>query len=316
MPRQNSKRLIGWRCRLLCPSELRRRFSSPDPLSGSTGDPQSLNHYAYVENDPINYVDPTGLDTCNLGAGVTQTNLCNVQLMDGGNENGISSLDWIITSYVPAGSVSEIVGNQPDGTPDYYPAILDFLEDSINDSRGSNNTGKGGAGGSSIQAARNAFCSGIPSGRLASVGGAMGAVGAVSGSISQVVNYDSGQVSDFATGGLQLGWNGAASGSVSAGFTFGNLGDSNSNFSGKFIGGQGGSSEGPGGMVSMSPNASVVVAASSMNVSLIPGPTGGGLLTVTTAAVPAGNVFRNAGNNVATDILDLAMFAIRQMVCH
>ena len=29
----------------------------PDPLSGSTGDPQSLNHYAYVKNDPINAVD-------------------------------------------------------------------------------------------------------------------------------------------------------------------------------------------------------------------------------------------------------------------
>jgi RHS repeat-associated protein len=36
------------------------RFASPDPLSGSTGDPQSLNRYAYVENDPIDFLDPTG----------------------------------------------------------------------------------------------------------------------------------------------------------------------------------------------------------------------------------------------------------------
>jgi RHS repeat-associated protein len=36
------------------------RFSSPDPLSGSTSDPQSLNHYTYVGNDPINAIDPTG----------------------------------------------------------------------------------------------------------------------------------------------------------------------------------------------------------------------------------------------------------------
>src|SRR5260221_8067176 len=38
------------------------RFSSPDPLSGSTANPQSLNHYVYGNNDPINVVDPTGRD--------------------------------------------------------------------------------------------------------------------------------------------------------------------------------------------------------------------------------------------------------------
>ena len=37
------------------------RFSSPDPFSGSTGSPQSLNRYAYVLNDPIRLVDPLGL---------------------------------------------------------------------------------------------------------------------------------------------------------------------------------------------------------------------------------------------------------------
>src|SRR5436853_1750761 len=37
------------------------RFSSPDPFSGSKGDPQSFNHYAYVHNDPVNSLDPMGL---------------------------------------------------------------------------------------------------------------------------------------------------------------------------------------------------------------------------------------------------------------
>jgi RHS repeat-associated protein len=37
------------------------RFNSPDPIGGSSGDPQSLNRYAYVENDPINAADPSGL---------------------------------------------------------------------------------------------------------------------------------------------------------------------------------------------------------------------------------------------------------------
>ena len=39
------------------------RFSQPDPYSGSYdfSDPQSLNRYAYVGNDPVNRKDPSGL---------------------------------------------------------------------------------------------------------------------------------------------------------------------------------------------------------------------------------------------------------------
>jgi RHS repeat-associated protein len=37
------------------------RFSSPDPLPGSTSDPQSLNRYSYVRNMPVMLTDPTGL---------------------------------------------------------------------------------------------------------------------------------------------------------------------------------------------------------------------------------------------------------------
>jgi len=39
------------------------RFTSLDPLSGSTADPQSLNRYSYVKNDPINFADPSGAMT-------------------------------------------------------------------------------------------------------------------------------------------------------------------------------------------------------------------------------------------------------------
>jgi RHS repeat-associated protein len=46
------------------------RFTSPDPLSGTITNPQSLNHYAYVGNDPINAVDPSGADMITIcGAG-------------------------------------------------------------------------------------------------------------------------------------------------------------------------------------------------------------------------------------------------------
>jgi hypothetical protein len=37
------------------------RFSSPDPLAGHLPNPQSLNRYAYVQNDPVDSVDPLGL---------------------------------------------------------------------------------------------------------------------------------------------------------------------------------------------------------------------------------------------------------------
>jgi RHS repeat-associated protein len=36
------------------------RFISPDPIVPSPGDPQSLNRYTYVRNNPVKYIDPTG----------------------------------------------------------------------------------------------------------------------------------------------------------------------------------------------------------------------------------------------------------------
>jgi len=42
-----------------------RRWLSPDPLAGSVFDPQSLNRYAYVLNNPVNLIDPLGLQ-CNV----------------------------------------------------------------------------------------------------------------------------------------------------------------------------------------------------------------------------------------------------------
>jgi RHS repeat-associated protein len=40
------------------------RFDQPDPYDGSyhLTNPQSFNRYAYVQNDPVNFVDPLGLD--------------------------------------------------------------------------------------------------------------------------------------------------------------------------------------------------------------------------------------------------------------
>jgi RHS repeat-associated protein len=45
-------------------SSAQGRFTSPDPLGGSLIDPQTLNRYAYVRNNPLALTDPTGMYTC------------------------------------------------------------------------------------------------------------------------------------------------------------------------------------------------------------------------------------------------------------
>ena len=58
------------------------RWTSPDPYSGSMrlGDPQSFNRYSYVENQPTNFIDPTGLCRFNIfiRIGTNQGQLQNV----------------------------------------------------------------------------------------------------------------------------------------------------------------------------------------------------------------------------------------------
>jgi RHS repeat-associated protein len=48
------------------------RFMSPDPSGAAfsdPGNPQSWNMYSYVQNNPLNSVDPDGLDCVYIGSG-------------------------------------------------------------------------------------------------------------------------------------------------------------------------------------------------------------------------------------------------------
>lgn len=46
------------------------RFVSMDPWEGDIKDPQTLNKYSYVMNNPLKYVDPTGMFLIEFERGV------------------------------------------------------------------------------------------------------------------------------------------------------------------------------------------------------------------------------------------------------
>jgi RHS repeat-associated protein len=50
-------------------SPVQGRFTSVEPLGASTnvGNPQSFNRYSYVNNNPVNSVDPTGMSLQDIG---------------------------------------------------------------------------------------------------------------------------------------------------------------------------------------------------------------------------------------------------------
>ena len=68
------------------------RFLQPDSFSGSVGNPQSENLYAYVNNNPLNFVDPTG-------HGCEDDGERDSQYCDSGDDNG-GSVDGAGSSAV------------------------------------------------------------------------------------------------------------------------------------------------------------------------------------------------------------------------
>lgn len=62
------------------------RWTAPDPYGGSmeVASPQSFNRYSYVGNDPVNQLDPKGLEgACggNAGTGGAYLNRHNLSLL-------------------------------------------------------------------------------------------------------------------------------------------------------------------------------------------------------------------------------------------
>jgi hypothetical protein len=171
-------------------------------------------------NNPLALSDPSGL--CNPGA------------------NGI----WTPNGYVIAGTTND---SDPEPCTTFQPWLTDpnFQCDYYN-SCGSGSSSGGGGGGSGSSGAggsgagtllatiKGAYCSAIPSGRVDAMGASIGTVGGATGSLDLVTNYNTGQISGFASGGLFGGINGEWSAQISSGSIYGNLAANNSNFSGSF----------------------------------------------------------------------------------
>jgi RHS repeat-associated protein len=83
-------------------------WTSPDPFKGSISDPQSFNLFTYVSNDPLNFIDPSGLcswqapytpnpnGTITIGR-ITWLTPCNVSSSGGGGG------DWLAAALGAAG---------------------------------------------------------------------------------------------------------------------------------------------------------------------------------------------------------------------
>jgi RHS repeat-associated protein len=83
------------------------RWHSPDPLGGDVTNPQSLNRYAYVANNPTTSIDPLGLDPCtnaNTGPGgsyaCTPEQAAQTNLWGGGGGGGLGNYDPFSLLYL------------------------------------------------------------------------------------------------------------------------------------------------------------------------------------------------------------------------
>lgn len=73
------------------------RFISQDPWEGDLKDPQSLNRYSYVRNNPLRYIDPTGqfvVDKSLLDNKLNSDLTCNADCVLGSNSTSSNTVDY------------------------------------------------------------------------------------------------------------------------------------------------------------------------------------------------------------------------------
>jgi RHS repeat-associated protein len=130
------------------------RWLSPDPLGWGAvniADPQSMNRYAYVENQPVSSVDPSGLDDCtSLGSDATNTG-CFVGFGSGNDPWNPFPTDPAPTSGCSAGIAVCVTNNDGDNPSqsqaDSLPNLFSYFDLSGPSVYAYGNSSNGGGGG-------------------------------------------------------------------------------------------------------------------------------------------------------------------------
>jgi RHS repeat-associated protein len=107
------------------------RFMSPDPLGGHLEDPQTLNRYSYVRNNPLSLTDQTGLDfalDCSMNNGTT----CQSGHVYYKDQNG---------KYQETKVSSDKKGNLTDQQGNKYSGTFNGKAVTFSDSHGNKSTG-------------------------------------------------------------------------------------------------------------------------------------------------------------------------------
>jgi RHS repeat-associated protein len=268
-------------------------FLQPDPLA-----PHS---YAYAGGDPVNKWDPTGLaptsrndvpKKCTSPNGCGFVNIVRERTMSGWGaviQFGSKEYQYTVYSAAEQGangaiSIDQLAGQlgvdagsliRPDGS-EWIVGYHHFSD------------------------ITSALCNLLPAGRTVGFGGAIGGVGATVGGGELVLNYRSGGTDAFLFGGIQAGWNGAASVSGYTGFVWG-LNAGSSNYSGGATGINAGDGLGlfaassSGGLAGFGekslPDLGVVSAGVTVGVSFVPLPTFGTTVTNYSRPYPVGQYY-------------------------
>lgn len=78
-----------------------RRFINQDILTGTIENSQSLNRYAYCQGNPVNYMDPFGLKSCNFFSELGHTVLNLLRLIpEVGDVFDSTNADWYIVGNI------------------------------------------------------------------------------------------------------------------------------------------------------------------------------------------------------------------------
>ena len=159
------------------------RFLAMDAHSGRLRNPQSLNRYSYVGNDPINFVDPSGMDG-ETGDGFENSDGNFATLQDEGDDPPGSGIvnGWIFTGLCASGPCDAGSGTTVDAGSLALAEItgnLFFVTGDFSDLADSSNGGSQSSAGSSASSGAASGSSDLGGLSVEGVQGVLGVVGMV-----------------------------------------------------------------------------------------------------------------------------------------